>query len=35
MATLSLMSKLIEPQGQDVKISSIRDWVQSDTSDEC
>ena len=30
----SLLSKVIESQGQDVEISSIRDQVQSGTSDE-
>ena len=34
MTTPSLLSKVIESQGQDAKISSIRDWVQSSTSDE-
>ena len=31
MATPSLLSKVIESQGQDTEILSIRDWVQSDT----
>ena len=35
MATLSLLSKVIESQRQDAEISSIKDWVQSGTSDEC
>ena len=30
----SLLSKVIESQGQDAEISSIRDWVQSGTGDE-
>ena len=34
MATLSLLSRVIESQGQDVEILSIRDRVQSGTSDE-
>ena len=34
MATPSLLSKVIESQGQDVEISSIRDRVQSGMSDE-
>ena len=34
VATLSLLSRVIESQGQDVEISSIRDWVQSGTCDE-
>ena len=34
MATPSLLSKVIESQGQDVELVSIRDRVQSDTSDE-
>ena len=34
MATPSLLSRVIESQGQDVEISSIRDQVQSSTSDE-
>ena len=34
MATPSLLSRVIESQGQDVEIVSIRDWVQSSASDE-
>ena len=34
MATPSLLSMVIESQGQDAEISSIRDWVQSGTGDE-
>ena len=34
MATQSLLSRVIESQGQDVEIVSIRDWVQSGTCDE-
>ena len=34
MATPSLLSRVIESQGQDTEISSIRDWVQSGTDDE-
>ena len=34
MATLSLLSRVIESQGEDTEISSIRDWVQLGTSDE-
>ena len=34
MATLSLLSRVIESQGQDVEIVSIRDRVQSRTGDE-
>ena len=34
MATPSLLSRVIESQGQDVEIMSIRDWVQSGTGDE-
>ena len=34
MATLSLLSRVIESQGQDVEIMSIRDRVQSGTVDE-
>ena len=34
MATPSLLSRVIESQGQDAKMSSIRDQVQSGTSDE-
>ena len=34
MATPSLLSKAIESQGQDTKILSIRDRVQSGTGDE-
>ena len=34
MATPSLLSRVIEYQGQDVEISSIRDWVQSGTGDK-
>ena len=34
VATPSLLSKVIESQGQDAKIVSIRDGVQSGTSDE-
>ena len=32
--TPSLLSKVIESQGQDAEIVSIKDWVQSSTSDE-
>ena len=34
MATPSLLSRVIESQGQDAEISSIRDWVQSGIGDE-
>ena len=34
MATPSLLSRVIESQGQDTEIASIRDWVQSGTGDE-
>ena len=34
MVTSSLLSRVIESQGQDVEIMSIRDWVQSSTADE-
>ena len=34
MATLSLLSKVIESQGEDTEISSIRDRLQLDTGDE-
>ena len=34
MATPSLLSRLIESQGQDTEISSIKDWVQSGTGEE-
>ena len=34
MATPSLLSRVIESQGQDTKIVSIRDRVQAGTSDE-
>ena len=34
MATLSLLSRVIESQGEDTEISSIRDRVQLDTGDE-
>ena len=34
VATPSLLSKVIESQGQDAEISSIRDRVQSGTGDE-
>ena len=34
MATPSLLSIVIESQGQDAEIVSIRDRVQSDTGDE-
>ena len=34
VATLSLLSKVIESQGEDTEISSIRDRVQFDTGDE-
>ena len=34
VAMPSLLSKVIESQGQDVEISSIRDWVQSGIGDE-
>ena len=33
-ATPSLLSRVIESQGQDAEIVSIRDWVQSSTGDE-
>ena len=35
MATPSLLSRVIESQGQDVEIMSIKDRVQLGTSDEC
>ena len=34
MATTSLLSRVIESQGQDVEISSIRDRVQEGMGDE-
>ena len=34
VATLSLLSRVIESQGQDAKIVSIKDHVQSGTGDE-
>ena len=34
VATPSLLSRVIESQGQDAEIVSIRDWVQSGTGDE-
>ena len=34
MATPSLLSKVIESQGQDIELVSIKDKVQSGTSDE-
>ena len=34
VATLSLLSRVIESQGQDTEIVSIRDWVQLGTGDE-
>ena len=34
MATSSLLSGVIESQGKDVEIVSIRDWVQAGTGDE-
>ena len=34
MATPSLLSRVIESQGQDIEILSIRDRVWSDTGDE-
>ena len=34
VATLSLLSRVIESQGEDTEISSIRDRVQLGTSDE-
>ena len=34
MATLSLLSRVIESQGQDAEIVSIRDRVQSGTGNE-
>ena len=34
VATLSLLRKVIESQGQDAEISSIKDWVESSTGDE-
>ena len=34
MATLSLLSRVIESYGKDAEISSIKDWVQLGTSDE-
>ena len=34
VATLSVLSRVIESQGRDIDIFSIRDLVRSDTSDE-
>ena len=34
MATPSLLSRVIESQGQDIEILSIRDRIQSGTCDE-
>ena len=34
VATLSLLSRVIESPGQDAAVVSIREWVQSGTSDE-
>ena len=34
MATLSLLSRVIESKGQDAELVSIRDRVQSGTTDE-
>ena len=34
VATPSLLSRVIESQGHDVEIVSIRDWVQAGTGDE-
>ena len=34
MATLSVLSRVIKSKGQDAKIVSIRDRVQSSTADE-
>ena len=34
MATPSLLSRMIETQGRDIEILSIRDQVRSDTGDE-
>ena len=34
VATPSLLSRVIESHGQDAEIVSIRDWIQSGTSDE-
>ena len=34
MATPYLLSRVIESQGQNVEISSIRDWVQLGIGDE-
>ena len=34
VATPSLLSRVIESQGQDEEIVSIGDWVQSGTGDE-
>ena len=34
VATRSLLSRVIESQGEDTEISSIRDWVQLGTGDE-
>ena len=34
MATPSLLRRVIESQGQDIKILSIKDRVRSDTCDE-
>ena len=34
VATPSLLSRVIESQGQDAETVSIRDWIQSGTSEE-
>ena len=34
MATLSLLSRVIEFQGQDIEILSIKDWVRSGIGDK-
>ena len=34
VATPSLLGRVIESQGRDIEILSIRDWVRSDTRDE-
>ena len=34
VATPSLLSRVIESQGQDVETVSIRDWIQSGTREE-
>ena len=34
VATPSLLSRVIESQGQDTEILSIKDWIQSGTCDE-